>query len=423
VGKGRSVLTSQMAPIRSGLINLADGTYKIRVDYLGYQFWTGTFSVPDTSFLDYLIPRQDVTATIQGDYDGDIHPIVGIKVYLFTPSGSYLGSYQVTNEEGQVTFDLPQQDYKVRADYLSVQYWSDIVNWTDETVTINEGIAEVHMIQGSAPLEDVNVYVFTSSGSYLGIYGQTDEDGVVSFRLPEGTYEFRGDYQESQYWATEPVNPHQVNVVNLNTGGGTFTLTVEKEAGSPLVNIPVYAFTSSGSYLGITSQTDEQGQVTFDLSDGNYLFRADYLGYQLWSEVFTIPTTLSDALTIPHQDVTITVNEVYGYDVTPLENIRVYLFTSSGSYLGVYADTDEQGQVTFNLPQEDYKFRADYLSVQYWSDVCNWWDVQIDIDHGFVDLHVAFNGQDVFEAPVYLFTESGSYLSRYERTDEYGHLE
>jgi len=34
----------------------------------------------------------------------------------------------------------------------------------------------------------------------------------VNFKLPEGTYKFRGDYQGSQYWATEPVIAHQVNI-------------------------------------------------------------------------------------------------------------------------------------------------------------------------------------------------------------------
>jgi len=401
--------------------NLADGTYKIRVNYLGYQFWTEVFSVPDTSSLTYTIAHQDVTVTVEGDYDGDIEKRENLNVYLFTPSGSYLSQYQVTNDLGQVIFSLPEKDYKVRADYLSGQYFSDIFNWTDTTITINEGIAEIHMLQGSTPLENVNIYVFTSSDSYLGIYGQTNEDGVVNFRLPEGTYKFRGDYQGSQYWATEPVNAHQVNIINLNTGGGTFTLTVEKEAGSPLVNIPVYVFTSGGRYLGISAHTDDQGKVSFDLSDGDYKFRADYLGYQFWSDVATIPTTLSDTLTIPHQDVTITVNEVYGAESDPLEGINVYLFTASGSYMSQYQVTNAQGQVTFNLPQEDYKVRADYLSGQYFSDVFNWMDTEVDIDHGLIDLHVTFNGEDVYYASVYLFTESGRYLGRYERTDEYGH--
>ena len=403
--------------------NLSDGTYKIRVDYLGYQFWTEVFSVPNTSSLTYTIAHQDVTITVEGDYDGDIEPRVNLNVYLFSPSGSYLSQYKVTNAQGQVIFNLPEKDYKVRADYLSQQYWSNIFNWTDTTITINEGLAEVHMLQGSIPLENVNVYVFTSSGSYLGIYGQTNTDGIVNFRLPEGTYTFRGDYQGSQYWATEPVNAHQVNVINLNTGGGTFTLTVNKETGIPLINIPVYVFTSGGSYLGISGHTDDEGKVSFDLSDGDYKFRADYLGYQFWSDVSTIPNTLSDTLTIPHQDVTITVNEVYGADSDPLESINVYLFTASGSYMSQYQVTNEQGQVTFNVPQEDYKVRADYLSGQYFSDTFNWMDTEVDIDHGLIDLHVTFNGEDVFDAPIYLFTESGSYLGRYERTGYYGHVQ
>lgn len=417
---GEYRVTNDQGEVR---FNLADGAYKIRIDYIGYQFWTDIFSVPAISSLARTIAHQDVTVTVIGDYDGNIEPGEGLNVYLFTPAGSYLSQRQTTDEQGQTIFNLPNEDYQVRADYLSQQSWSEVFNWTDETITINEGMAKVHVLQRETPLEGVNVYVFTSSGCYLGIYGETNGDGIVNFRLPAGSYKFRGDYQGSQYWATEPVNAHQVNVINLNTGGGTFTLTVEEETGNPIINTPVYVFTSSGSYLGISGQTDDQGHVSFDLSDGDYKFRADYLGYQFWSNVITVPNTLSDVLTITHQDIVITVNEVYGYDVTPLENITVYVFTSGGSYLGISGQTNEQGQVIFSLPQEDYKVRADYLSGQSWSEVFNWQDVEVDIEHGLADLHVTFNGEDVFDAPVYLFTESGSYLGRYERTDENGHAE
>jgi len=88
------------------------------------------------------------------------------------------------------------------------------------------------VLRGATPLENVNVYVFSSLGSYLNIYGQTNQDGIVNFRLPEGTYKFRADHQGNQYWATEPVNAHQINVITLNTGGGEFTLTVTQEAGN-----------------------------------------------------------------------------------------------------------------------------------------------------------------------------------------------
>jgi hypothetical protein len=310
--------------------------------------------------------------------------------------------------------------YKVRADYLSEQYWSPVFNWTNETITINDAVAEVHVTQGAAPIEGVPVYVYTDSDTYLNINGQTDQNGMVSFRLPEGNYKFRADYQNNQYWATEALIAHQVNVVNLSTGGGSFTLAVEKDSGIPLVDVPVYVFTSSGSYLGINATTDAAGEVTFDLADGDYRFRVDYFGYQFWSRDYTIPGTLSDVLTIAHQDVTVTVNQVNGVDIDPLEGVNVYLFTGAGSYQGIHQATDINGQVTFNVPEKDYMVRADYLSAQYWSDVFSWQDVGVDINHGTAVLHVTESGQDLYDVPVYLFTDTGTYLGRLERTDSSG---
>jgi len=46
--------------------------------------------------------------------------------------------------------------------------------------------------------------------------------------------------------------------------------------------------------------------------------------------------------------------------------------------------------------------------------------VDVEIAHGSVNIHVTYNGTDVMDAPVYLFTESGSYLSLMERTDNAG---
>ncbi|MDT8396977.1 MAG: RHS domain-containing protein, partial [bacterium] len=55
---------------------------------------------------------------------------------------------------------------------------------------------------------------------------------------------------------------------------------------------------------------------------------------------------------------------------------NVYVFTSGGSYMGLYAATDANGEVSFLLPADGgnstnyngYKFRADYSGTQTWSD-------------------------------------------------------
>ena len=49
-------------------------------------------------------------------------------------------------------------------------------------------------------------------------------------------------------------------------------------------------FNEAGIYLGISGTTDSGGLVSFNLSNGAYKFRVDYLGYQFWSEVYSVPT-------------------------------------------------------------------------------------------------------------------------------------
>jgi len=89
------------------------GKSQIRIDYLGYQFWTETFSIPDISSLTYTIAHQDVAVTVSGDYNGDVEPRENLKVYLFNSSGTYLGQYQTTDDQGKVTFSLPEKDYNI----------------------------------------------------------------------------------------------------------------------------------------------------------------------------------------------------------------------------------------------------------------------------------------------------------------------
>ena len=100
--------------------------------------------------------------------------------------------------------------------------------------------------------------------------------------------------------------------------------------------------------------------MAFDLADGAYKFRVDYLGYQFWTDAHSVPDTLSDILTVPHQDVTITVESFYQGWPDPVESVRVYLFTESGSYMNKYGDTDDGGKVTrVAVKQLDYECYRD----------------------------------------------------------------
>jgi YD repeat-containing protein len=403
--------------------SVAPGTYKIRADYLGYQYWTNTAQVITTANIDLTIPHHTVNITVNSIYQSTATPLANVNAYVFTPAGSYLGLTSKTGSDGKASFSLPDKEYKVRADYLGQQYYSSGFNAQDTTINIPMADAEITVTQGSQNLTGINVYAFTVTGSYLGIHGATNDAGKVTLRLPAGAYKFRADYLGSQYWSTEEtLTADQLKAITINTGGGTFTLTILKSASDPLTDVNCYVFSEAGSYLGLTGKTNNSGQTTFNLSNGNYKFRIDYLGYQHWTEVYTVPTNLSGSLTIAHQNVKITVSGVY-QGSQPLTGVNVYLFTPSGSYLGKTQATDSSGQVSFSLPNKSYKVRADYLGSQFWSVEFQFADATVNIQRGVAQITAKKAGTATAGLKVYLFSAAGSYLGINATTNAEGKAE
>jgi hypothetical protein len=335
--------------------------------------------------------------------------------------GSDLSKNATTNAAGQVTFSLPEQAFRVRSDYLGKQYFSDYFIWQDAQVNIHEGIANVFVNSAGQASGGVKVYVFSSNDTYLGVSGTTNTSGIVQFRLPADSYKFRADYQGSQFWMSAGIAQDVTTNVNLNTGGGQFTLGVDNGQ-TPLVGVKAYVFSPSGTYLGMTSTTNASGQVSFALARGSYKFRVDHQGYQFWSDVYTIPTSPSGILSIPHRKVTISVQGWFDTH-QPMPGIRVYLFAPSGSYLGTYLTTTSDGTVVFTLPDKQYKVRCDYLGLQFFSDVFEWQDTAVTIHEGLARILVNRSGVPQSGAKVYLFSAGGSYLGLSKTTDAYGAAE
>ena len=400
---------------------LSDGRYKFRVDYLGYQHWTDSVTLPTTVSLTKIIDHHAVAITVKGSLAGDLQPKTGVPVYLFSPSGSYLSLSGTTDGAGQVSFNLPQKAYKVRTDYMGQQFWSDSFTWEDKTIAIPEGTARIHVTMSGLDVQDVRVYAFTAGGSYLGIWGTTDASGKVEFRLPAGTYRFRADYRGNQYWATAMISADLVNTIELSTGGGIFSLTIDTGSG-PLTGVRTYLFSSAGSYLGLYGASDANGHVSFNLPDGSYKCRVDYLGYQFWSDVYAVPGNLSGSLSIPHQGIAISVDGVY-QGSQPIAGINVYLFTPAGSYLGKTAVTDGSGHVAFSLPNKGYKVRADYLGYSFWSGEFQFQNTALSIPRGMAQVMAREGGNPVSNVAVYLFSSGGSYLGSSAKTNTEGQAE
>ena len=406
------------------------GTYRVRADYLGYQFWSDDTAVTTDTAVAFEIPHRDAAVTVNGIYQGAVAPLEGLRAYLFTEAGAYQGLYRTTDSSGRVVYHLPQKPYKVRADYISRQYWSDAFAWDDPTlfaepvIPIAMADADITVNGGGFPLAGKPVYVYTATGAYLGLNQTTTADGQVHFRLPEGNYNFRADHQGNRYWSGDkPLVAHQINPVDISTGGGSFAVTVSRGGDVPLSGVKCYVFGVQGTYLGLFGSTDAEGRVAFDLADGSYRFRIDYLGDQFWSAAATVPETLSIDLDIPHETVEAAVHTGYG---TPA-GVRVYLFAESGAYLGLYRQTDAAGLAVFDLPVgRKYKFRADILSSSYWSDLAEIISGSfhtVPILAGGGRLRAVVQEGDAMPlpgVPVYLYSTDGSYLGLTLLTDAAG---
>ena len=119
---------------------------------------------------------------------------------LFSPTDTYLGQSKFTDADGKAIFDLPQKDYKVRADYLGQQFWSEDFQSQDVTMTIQQGLAKIHAQRSGNDAAGAKVYLFNETGSYLGWNEITDPTGIAEFLLPDRAYKFRIDENGEQHW-------------------------------------------------------------------------------------------------------------------------------------------------------------------------------------------------------------------------------
>ena len=271
--------------ILGGLALTGEGTKDAYEDVAGIFSQETPTAVPEDLYKNDRITVKVMDQTGQGIYN--------VVVYAFNNSGSYTGKNGRTNQAGLVEFlDMTDGSYKFRADLQANQFWSAVILFPSvyfTTIQTGQSSFPVKVVDsGGSGINNVQVYAFTSGGSYVGVGGRTGADGVVTLNLVNGDYKFRADYQSRQLWS-DTVNIPGVSSAIIQTGQNSFPVKVVDSGGSGINNVQVYAFTSGGSYIGVGGRTGADGVVTLNLVNGDYKFRADYQSRQLWSDTVNIP--------------------------------------------------------------------------------------------------------------------------------------
>jgi len=134
------------------------------------------------------------------------------------------------------------------------------------------------------------------------------------------------------------------------------------------VNLSVHAF-DGWTYSGYSNTTNDDGQATFVLPNGNFRFRVDMPGRQFWSgetNHCTVPECTTVTVTVPYT-VTVTVEDA---NDNPRPDVMVWVYDEN-TITSFYNLTDAQGQAWIYVPEGEYRFKTIADGVTYWSGPAN----------------------------------------------------
>jgi hypothetical protein len=352
-------------------LTLPQGNYRFRVDYPGYQFWSGTVNhcaVPGCTAVTVTL-NLAVTITVQnGTF---VEP--GVNVWAFNGS-TYAGVGGTTNAQGQVTLTLPLGSYRFRVDKPGYQFWSGttnhctIPNCTTLSVATRDRVEVTVLNTGGAPQVGLTVVAYVGT-AYSGYAAVTDSQGKAVMWLPANSYHFRANKDGVPFWSGAD---NHCTVRGCTTAGITIPIpvvvTVVNTNGTPQSNIPVWSFNGT-TWTGQGMRTNAQGQAFLYLPAGDYRFRVDIPGRQYWTgptNHCTVPTCLAVTQTV-YIPILVTVQDTSGNPEVGL-NILVY---NGSTYAGFSAATNAQGQASFPMLAGSYRFRTTKNGTAFWSGTSN----------------------------------------------------
>jgi RHS repeat-associated protein len=345
---------------------LAAGRYLVRVDYLGYPFWSDVLAVTADTEERFVLPHHEVRVRVGLKIAEAFLPLSTISCTLFTPEGQRLNVQGRTDDHGEMVFRVPERNYRVRGEYLGQEYWSADTTWQDVDVSIAAGQVKVLVMSHGEPLAGVPVHACSLGGVATGLSDETDDTGSVRFTLPAGGYRFLAMHADEQFWSgAVSVTADQLAGTTISTGGGSFVFSVGDNLGHVLEGVRTMLFSASGPYLNQSVHTSSTGEARYGLADGAYRLVAEYLGYEYATEPLNIPAVDRHTLTIPHGEQRILVQRSYLDALLPAVESRVTLTTFDGMPLPLDTLTNAAGLAHLVMPLRPYRLQAQYLGRFY----------------------------------------------------------
>lgn len=328
-------------------MNLKNGTYSYTITKLGYDQITGkSFTVNDSdisiSETMYFYAWQ-TTFVILSEADSKPIPSAIIEI----GNNSY-----ITNSQGQVTVPLINGTYNLtikKVGYQETKKTIVILN-QDTTITYTIPLFEYNVVMtvvqedGLTPIAGAAFSIKNSSVS-----GITDSNGQLSFKLVNGSYDYLLTKKEfDDLSGSFNINNSDLDLeLTMTLKHFTVLISAVDENGDPVEN----------ALVNINNEvltTNDQGQVTALLQNGNYPFTITKIGYNDYTGNVVVTdqnTSIVANMTFYLWQILFTIK---GKNNLPLNNASLNIY-------GQTYQSDENGQIEVRLKNGTYPYSITYL--------------------------------------------------------------
>jgi hypothetical protein len=299
------------------------------------------------------------------DTGGNPEILRTVDVYM---GETYTGTSDTTDNDGFVTFTLPENTYRFRVVKNGTEFWSEDCNTlTCSSADVETTIPVTIAVRDRNELEQEGMWVvaFEESTGNTHIVSVTNSGGWTQMTLPRGNYRFRTEKNNRAFWSDTvysciiPDCESATIYIDYSVTVHVADTLLDPDAG---VWVRAYVDGSPTDYFTLT---DGDGNAYFSLPNAVYTFRANKGGTffpSLASCDVNAACVSADILT--NVSVTVTVLNAAG---AAESGILVHAFSEASGFTNLSFTTDASGQAVFTLPDGNYRFRADKGARMYWS--------------------------------------------------------
>ncbi|WHX41339.1 carboxypeptidase-like regulatory domain-containing protein [Mesobacillus sp. AQ2] len=379
------------------LRKLEDGIYSVSVDHATYSAWNQlTFEVMDgviyiegeeVSSLQITVPDLNVKGTVT---DGkkpitNAYLIIEGNEYGFGPPVDSKGNFQYRLADGQYTIYTVDEPYRTTMVNVAFEIKGGKMVQNGQVVpSLNIELPPVtfsgKLVEDGVSLQgEVAVETLSQDGNYESYYATTNENGIYSMRLKDGSYRVTYGYLFEEGEGVPFAAEFEIRNGKLYIDGQEQSLLeleippvslhgLVKDGENPVVDGGIVVASEDYSVY-VWKNINSDGTFTMRLPDGSYHIREVYLegtsvpmnlAFSIQDGKLYVGGELQEVLEVNLPSVTVT--GTLSESGTPLMGeIYVTQMNEADMPVEAWSMTNEEGVFKFRLPDGEYSVGSVYL--------------------------------------------------------------